>query len=161
MNWRIGKGGAGFSRPLEVRRCHGSQNRRNRLFHLSAVILALVLLTACHKPSHVTSSIEFKRKPGDVILVTLKIKNLDDRATTPIVPDLTMQTQTDGKWDKPASIIHPSGFVLARYEERDITAPVRTTASTARLMLTIKEVETGLILRNERFERTLPATLQR
>ncbi len=124
----------------------------------SILVLALAALTACHKPSHVTSSIEFKRKPGDIVLVMLKIKNLDDRATTPIVPELTMQTQTDRKWDKPVSIIHPSGFVLARHEERDITAPVKTTATVARLMLTIKEVETGLILKTDRVEKTLPTS---
>lgn len=119
-------------------------------------VMAAVLLYGCAKPSNVSAALTFKRKSPDTVLVTLKIRNLENRATTPIVPNVSLQTQTGGKWDRPATIIQTAAFVLNRREEHDLTATLKTSASVVRATVTIKEAETGVMIKNERIERALP-----
>lgn len=126
-----------------------------------AAALAALLLFGCAKPSNVSTALTFKRKSPDTVLVTLKIRNLENRATTPIIPEVSAQTQTDGKWDRPATIIQSAAFVLNRREEHDLTATLKTRASVIRATITIKEAETGVTIKNERIERALPALAPR
>lgn len=128
---------------------------------LAATALVVLLMCGCAKPSNVSTALTFKRKSPDTVLVTLKIRNLENRATTPIIPEVSVQTQTDGKWDRPATIIHTAAFVLNRREEHDLTAMVKTKASVIRATVTIKEAETGVMIKNERMERAVPAMAPR
>ena len=76
----------------------------------------------------------------------LRIKNLEDRATTPIAPEVIVQTRTGTAWDKPVSQIHPAAFVLNRKEQRDIFKVLHTDADLVRATLMIKEQENGHVL---------------
>jgi len=89
-------------------------------------------------------------------MVTLRMTNLENRATTPLAPEVTLETRTDGKWDKPQTIIHPAAFVLNKKEEQHLIKIVKTNADFARATLTVKEAETGAVIKNERFEKSLP-----
>ena len=128
----------------------------------TGVFLCVLLLSACAHPSKVSSTLEMKRKTPDTVVITLKIKNLEDHATTPIVPDVVIQSQTDGAWQKPQQVIHTAAFVLNRHEEHDLTANVKTDAKVIRATITIKEGETGQVIKNERVQMAVgPATSQR
>ena len=87
----------------------------------------------------------------------LRIKNLEGRATTPIAPEVIVQTRTGAAWDKPVSQIHPAAFVLNKQEQRDIFKVLHTNADVVRATLTIKEQENGHVLLNQRFEKAVPA----
>jgi len=86
----------------------------------------------------------------------LRIKNLEDRATTPLAAEVIVQTRTGAAWDKPVSQIHPAAFVLNRQEQRDIFKVLHTGADVVRATLTIKEQENGHVLVNQRFEKAVP-----
>ncbi len=83
--------------------------------------------------------------------------NLEDRATVPIAIELTGQAETDGHWDKPSSLLHPAAFVLNRRELREITKVWRVPADAARTTLTVKEQESGHLIKTERAEKTFVA----
>lgn len=88
----------------------------------------------------------------------LRIKNLEDRATTPIAPEVVVQTRTGAAWDKPVLEIHPVAFVLNKQEHRDIFKVLRTKGDVIRATLTIKEQENGHVIINQKFEKTVPLT---
>ncbi len=87
----------------------------------------------------------------------LRVKNLEDRATTPLSPEVVVQTRTGSSWDKPVSEIHPAPFVLNKKEQRDILKVVHTSADLVRATVTIKEQESGRVLVNQRLEKAVPA----
>jgi hypothetical protein len=120
-----------------------------------ALAVAL-LLSACAKPPHIDSTLDIKRTAPDLIVLTLKTKNPENRASTPILIDVTVETRTGDAWSKPTPIIHPAAYVLNRHEEREIKAKLQSKATEIRGSLTIKEGETGSILKQEPFDKILP-----
>lgn len=118
----------------------------------------LFAIAGCARPSKISATLDITRKSPDMVLVMLRIKNLEDRATTPIAPEVKVQTRADRTWDKPMLAIHPAAFVLNRLEQRDIFKVLHTNADLVRATLVIKEQESGQVLINQRFEKaiTLP-----
>lgn len=92
-----------------------------------------------------------------MIVLKLKVVNLEDRATVPIAVELTGQAETNGHWDKPATLLHPAAFVLNRKEQRDITKLWRVSADAVRTTLVIREQESGNLLRSEKAEKKFSA----
>jgi hypothetical protein len=123
---------------------------------VSLFILFLALL-GCARPPQLATSMDIRKQSDGLILVKLKIANTEDRVTVPIALDLTGQAQVNGKWDKPASLLHPAAFVLNRKEEREITKLWRIQADGVRTTLVVKEQETGNLLRTEKAEKSFSA----
>jgi hypothetical protein len=125
---------------------------------LRILVIAALLLTiaGCASPPKISATMDITRRAPDTVLVSLRITNLEDRATTPIAPEVVVQTHTGGAWEKPASQIHPVAFVLNKHELRNIVKVVHTKADIVRAMLTIKEQENGHLLMNQRIERAVP-----
>ena len=122
---------------------------------MKALLISVLLLVVagCAHPPQLTTSVEIQKKSDDLILVTLKVTNTEDRATTPIALELTGQARTDGHWDKSASLLHPAAFVLNRKEQREITKLWRIQADAVRTTLVIKEQENGHLLKTEKAEK--------
>ena len=118
--------------------------------------LLLAMMGCAHSPPKISAALDINRRSPDVVLISLRITNLEDSATTPISPEVTVQTRTGAAWDKPASQIHPVAFVLNKHELRSIVKVVHTNADVVRATLTIKEQENGHVLMNQRFERAVP-----
>jgi hypothetical protein len=121
---------------------------------LTLAIALLWMAAGCYKPPVLSTAIEYKRRSGEVAL-TLQVKNRENRVTTPILVELDVQTREGGAWSKPAPMMRPAAFVLNRHEERDITVILPGDATAVRTMLTVKEGETGHLLKSERAEKTL------
>ena len=126
----------------------------------SLVASLLVLIQGCAKPPKVSATMDITRKSNDIVWLMLRIKNLEDRATTPITPEVIVQTRTGAAWDKPVSQIHPAAFVLNKKEQRDIFKVLHTNADLIRGTLTIKEQENGHVLMTQRFEKAVPLSSQ-
>jgi hypothetical protein len=121
------------------------------------VLAVLLLATAgCARPPKISATMDINRRAPDIVLISLRITNLEDRATTPIAPEVMVQTRSGGAWDKPVSQIHPVAFVLNKHELRNIVKVVHTNADLVRAMLTIKEQENGDVLMNQRIEKAVP-----
>jgi len=114
------------------------------------------VLAGCARPPKISATLDITRRSTDIVLVMLRIKNLEDRATTPIAPAVIVQTRSGASWDKPVSQIHPAAFVLNKQEQRDIFKVLHTGADLVRATLTIKEQENGHVLVNQRFEKAVP-----
>src|ERR1700677_3680329 len=121
-----------------------------KTFLLAAVVLCL---TACAKPPELNISLTLDKQQADLIFVKVKVVNMEDRATVPIAIEVTGQAQTNGDWDKPSSLLHPAAFVLNKKELREITKFWRVPADAARTTLTIKEQESGNLLKTDRAEK--------
>lgn len=121
------------------------------------VTIALLALAGCTRPPQLATSLDIQKQSSDVILLKLKVINLDDRVTVPINIELTGQAEQNGHWDKPSSVLHPAAFVLNRKEERDITELWRVPADAVRTTLVIKEQERGNLLKTEKFEKVFTA----
>ena len=119
-------------------------------------IVALLAIAGCAKPPKISATLDITRRAPDTVLVMLLIKNLENRATTPLAPEVVIQTRSAGAWDKPVSQIHPVAFVLNRQEQRDIFKVLHTSADLVRASVTIKEQENGHLLMNRRFEKAVP-----
>jgi len=117
------------------------------------ISILLLLLAGCAHPPQLTTTVEIQKKSDDLILVILKVTNTDDRATTPIALEITGQARSNGHWDKPASLLHPTAFVLNRKEQREITKLWRIQADAVRTTLVIKEQENGRLLKTEKTEK--------
>lgn len=121
-------------------------------------ILGLALaIGGCAQPPKISATVDITRRSPDTVLVMLRIKNLKERATTPIAPEVVVQMRSGNSWDKPVSAIHPAAFVLNRHEQRDIFKVLHTSADLVRTTLTIKEQENGHTLMNRRMEKAVPA----
>jgi hypothetical protein len=125
-----------------------------KTFLLVAVVLSL---TGCANPPKLDITLTLDKQKADLIFVKVKVVNLEDRATVPIAIELTGQAETNGHWDKPSSLLHPAAFVLNRKELREITKLWRVPADAARTTLTLKEQESGRLIKTERAEKTFVA----
>jgi hypothetical protein len=123
---------------------------------LSLVILFLAL-AACAHPPQLETSLDLRKESDGVILVKLKVINLENRVTVPIAIDLTGQTETNGHWDKASTLLHPAAFVLNRKEQREITKVWRIQADAVRTTLVVREQETGNLLKSEKAEKSFAA----
>jgi hypothetical protein len=122
---------------------------------LKAMLISVLLLvvSGCAHPPQLTTTVEIQKKSDDLILVILKVTNTEDRATTPIALELTGQARSSGRWDRPASLLHPAAFVLNRKEQREITKLWRIQAEAVRTTLVMKEQENGHLLKTEKAEK--------
>jgi hypothetical protein len=117
------------------------------------LLLAVLSLIGCAKPPNLNISVTLEKQSADLVFVKVKVVNTEDRATVPIAIELTGQAETNGHWDKPGSLLHPAAFVLNRKEVREITKFWRVPAVAARTTLTVKEQESGHLLKTERAEK--------
>ena len=116
----------------------------------------LLILTGCAHPPRLSTALDIQKKADDLVLVKLKIVNLEDRVTVPINVELTGQARTAGQWTKAESLLHPAAFVLNRKEQREITKLWHTGADAVRTTLILKEQENGNLLKTEKTEKMLP-----
>jgi len=110
-------------------------------------------LTGCAKPPKLDITLKIDKQGADLIFVRVRVVNTEDRATVPIAVELTGQAETNGHWDKPSPLLHPAAFVLNKRELREITKLWRVPADAARTTLTVKEQESGHLLKTERAEK--------
>ncbi|HEX5229797.1 MAG TPA: hypothetical protein VFW44_18925 [Bryobacteraceae bacterium] len=117
------------------------------------LLAVLAFLTACAKPPKLDVSLSLDQQKPDLIFVKVKVANTEDRATVPINIELTGQAQANGHWEKSDTLLHPAAFVLNKKEQREITKFWRVTADAARTTLTVKEQESGNLLKTDRAEK--------
>lgn len=122
-----------------------------------AFVILLLAVVGCAKPSRISATLDITRHSPDTVFVMLRVKNLEDRATTPLTPVVVVQTRSGSVWDKPVPEIQPVPFVLNKMEQRDILKVVHTGADLMRATVTIKEQENGRVLINQRLEKAVPA----
>ena len=116
-------------------------------------LLVAIGLTGCAKPPKLDVTLTLDKQQAGLIFVKVKVVNTEDRATVPIAIELTGQAEANGHWDNPSSLLHPAAFVLNRKELREITKLWRVPADAARTTLTVKEQESGRLLKTERAEK--------
>jgi hypothetical protein len=121
------------------------------------LLLVVISLTGCAKPPKLDVSLSLDKQNADLIFVKVKVVNTEDRATVPIAIEVTGQSQTNGHWEKASTLMHPAAFVLNRKEQREITKLWRVPADAARTTLTVKEQESGNLLKTERAEKVFAA----
>ncbi len=130
-----------------------------KTFCLSAGLVAgLIGLTGCTKPPQLDVTMSLDKPNAGVVFVKVKVVNTEDRATVPIAIEVTGQSQANGQWDKASTLLHPAAFVLNRKEQREITKLWRVSADAARTTLTVKEQESGRLLKTERAEQVFSAS---
>jgi len=129
---------------------------------ISAAVL-MILLAGCAHPPQLSTSLDISKDSDSLILLKLKIVNLEDRVTVPIAIELTAEAEAGGHWEKAESLLKPAAFVLNRKEQRTITKLWRIPADAVRTTLVIREQETGNLLKTEKSEKTFApaATSQR
>lgn len=120
-----------------------------------AALFLIVLLAGCAHPSKISTSLDVRTRNPDLTVVTLKIKNQEDRATTPLVIDVTLRLRQGGEWGKPVSVIHPVGFVLNKHEEQILRSSIKLRGEAVRAKITVKEQESGAVLISEETEKAL------
>jgi uncharacterized lipoprotein YajG len=120
------------------------------------LISALSLLAGCARSPKLDISMSLDKQKPDLIFVKVKIVNTEDRATVPIAVEITGQAESNGQWGKSDTLLHPAAFVLNKKEQREITKLWRVTADVARTTLTVKEQESGKLLKTERSEKVFP-----
>ena len=125
---------------------------------LPFAVTAFLALIACAHPPQLATSLELRQEADGAIRVKLKITNLEDRVTVPIAIDLAGQTETGGRWDQTATLLHPAAFVLNRKEQREITKLWRVQADAVRTTLVVREQETGNLLKSEKAEKSFGAS---
>jgi hypothetical protein len=125
------------------------------------LLFVVIIMAGCARSPVLDVTLSLDKPNADVIFVKVKVVNTEDRATVPIAIEVTGQSQTNGHWDKASTLIHPAAFVLNKKEQREITKLWRVPADTARTTLTVKEQESGKLLKTERAEKVFsPATAQ-
>jgi hypothetical protein len=120
---------------------------------LLALMILLLALWGCAHPPQLATNLDIQKSSDDLVLVKLKVTNLEDRVTVPIAIELTGQARTNGQWSKPETLLHPAAFVLNRKEQREITKLWRVQADAVRTTLIVREQETGNLLKSEKVER--------
>lgn len=118
-----------------------------------SIVVAALILSACARPPRLDISMSVEKQSADLIFVKVKVANTENHATVPIALELTGQAENDGHWDKPATLLHPAAFVLNKKEQREITKFWRVPAQAARTTLTVKEQESGNLLKTLRTEK--------
>jgi hypothetical protein len=124
---------------------------------LIPLLILLMTLASCAHPPRISTALDIHKDSDNLIILQLKVVNLEDSATVPIAIELTGQAEAGGHWDKPSSLLKPAAFVLNRKEQRDITKLWRVSADAVRTTLVIHEQETGKLLKSEKSEKTLSA----
>ena len=121
---------------------------------LLALMIALLALWGCAHPPQLAISLDIQKSPDNsLVVLQLKVTNLEDRVTVPIAIELTGQARTNGQWSKPETLLHPAAFVLNRKEQRGITKPWKVQADAVRTTLVVKEQESGHVLKSEKAEK--------
>jgi hypothetical protein len=120
---------------------------------LFALMIVLLALWGCAQPPQLATSLDIQKSSDGLVLVKLKVTNLEDRVTVPIALELTGQARTKDQWSKPEVLLHPAAFVLNRKEQREITKLWRVQADAVRTTLVLKEQETGHILNSDKAEK--------
>jgi hypothetical protein len=121
---------------------------------LFALMMLLMALSGCASPPQLSTALDVQKSSDGLILVKLKVTNLEDRVTVPIALELTGQARTNGQWSKPETLLHPAAFVLNRKEQREITKLWRVQADAVRTTLGLKEQETGHVLKSDKAEKS-------
>ena len=122
-------------------------------------LLALAwMLAGCAHPPQLTTSLDIRKNDDNLVVLKLKITNLEDRVTVPINVELDGQARANGQWSKTETLLHPAAFVLNRKEQREITKLWRTQADGVRTTIIIKEQETGNLLKSEKAEKVFANT---
>jgi hypothetical protein len=117
------------------------------------LMILLLVLAGCAHPPRLATTLDVHKDSDNLIVLKLKIVNLDDSATVPVAIELTGQSESNGAWDKPSTLLRPAAFVLNKKEERDITKLWRVSADAVRTTLVIREQETGNVLKSEKAEK--------
>jgi hypothetical protein len=126
---------------------------------LVVLMLLLLLLAGCATPPRIGVSLQVRKTSPAAGFVTLRVKNQEERPTTPILVEVSLKP-SDGS--APLRPIHPAAFVLNRQEEREIVAPFRSNAASFEPVLVMREAETGRLLAPEPLRTTRdPATPRR
>ena len=120
---------------------------------LFALMIVLLALWGCAQPPQIATSLDIQKSSDGLVLVKLKVTNLEDRVTVPIALELTGQARANDQWSKPEVLLHPAAFVLNRKEQREITKLWRVQADAVRTTLVLKEQETGHILKSDKAEK--------
>jgi hypothetical protein len=115
-------------------------------------MMMLLALCGCAHAPQLATSLDVQRTDA-MVLLKLRVTNLEDRVTVPIAVELTGQFRSNGQWSKPETLLHPAAFVLNRKEQREITKPWRVQADGVRTTLIVKEQESGNILKSEKAEK--------
>ncbi len=121
------------------------------------LFLVVIGMTSCAHPPKLDITLKMDKQSADLIFVRVKVVNLEDRATVPIAVELSGQAETNGHWDKSSQLLHPAAFVLNKKEQREITKLWRVPADAARTTLTVKEQESGNLLKTDRSEQVFSA----
>ena len=121
---------------------------------LLALMMLLLALYGCASPPQLSTALDVQKSADGLILVKLKVTNLEDRVTVPIALELTGEARTNGQWMKPETLLHPAAFVLNRKEQREITKLWRVQADAVRTTLVLKEQETGHVLKSDKAEKS-------
>ena len=127
---------------------------------LLAVLVVALVLVGCTHPPQLATSMDVQKQSDDLIVVKLKVVNLEDHATVPLNVELTGQAEKNGHWDKSSSLLHPAAFVLNAKEQRDITKFWRIQADAVRTALIVKEQERGNLLKTEKAEKVFSGQSQ-
>lgn len=127
-----------------------------KLIFLTSLILSFC---ACAHPPKLSTTLDITKDSADLVLLKLKIVNLENSVTVPIAMQVTGQAENNGQWNKSETLLQPAAFVLNRKEQRTITKLWRISADAVRTTLVLREQETGNILKTENSEKTFaPAT---
>jgi len=124
---------------------------------LIPALILLAVLCGCAHPPKIATSVDVRKDSENLVLLKLKVTNLEDRVTVPIAIELTGQAESNGHWDKSVPLLRPAAFVLNRKEERTITKLWHVSADAVRITLTVREQETGNLLKSEQSEKTFSA----
>jgi hypothetical protein len=114
-------------------------------------IMLLLLLVSCAQPSKVSTSLTFGTVTPGLTTITVRVKNQDVRATTPLQIAISIERKDGSGWTKPESLLHPTGFVLKKQEEQILRATFKSNGSPVRATLTVKEQESGRVLHTETY----------
>lgn len=120
---------------------------------LLALVMLLLALYGCASPPQLATALDIQQGSDGLVIVKLKVTNLEDRVTVPIALELTGEARTNGQWSKPETLLHPAAFVLNRKEQREITKLWRVQADAVRTTLVLKEQETGHVLKSDKAEK--------
>jgi len=120
---------------------------------LLALVMLLLALYGCASPPQLATALDIQQGSDGLVIVKMKVTNLEDRVTVPIALELTGEARTNGQWSKPETLLHPAAFVLNRKEQREITKLWRVQADAVRTTLVLKEQETGHVLKSDKAEK--------
>ena len=118
------------------------------------LLLVAIGLTSCAKPPNLDISLTLDKQKDDLIFVRGESSEPgrpcdgSDRAS-----NSPAKRKPTGIGTSPARCMHPAAFVLNRKELREITKFWRVPADAARTTLTVKEQESGHLLKTERAEK--------